>query len=117
MKKEVERFLYVKGIYENNIKNDISLLDNAPNYLPSCVRYRKVIPMSIPSLCPRKTLWNYATEYCYGQNRRWMCNLGFRDLNQIYSSHQPSCLFINKFDLNVDSRSVLCLREHFTKFY
>ena len=85
--------------------------------LPSWVRYRKVIPMSIPSLCPRKTLWNYATEYCYGQNRRWMCNLGFRDLNQIYSPHQPRCLFINKFDLNVDSRPVLCLREHFTKFY
>ena len=37
MKKEVERFLYVKGIYENNIKNDISLLDNAPNYLDGCV--------------------------------------------------------------------------------
>ena len=68
-------------------------------------------------LCPRKTLWNYAIEYCYGENRRWMCNLGFRDLNQIYSSNQPSCLFINKFDLNVDSRPVLCLREHFTKFY
>ena len=37
MKKEVERFLYVKGMYKNNRNNDISLLDNAPPYLVGSV--------------------------------------------------------------------------------
>ena len=27
------------------------------------------------ALCPRRTLWNYATKKCFGQSKRWMCNL------------------------------------------
>ena len=62
-------------------------------------------------LCPRRTLWNYATKNCFGQSKRWMCNLSLKDL--VEAQEQP-CLFINKFDLNVDSRPITCLREYFT---
>lgn len=64
------------------------------------------------NLCPRRTLWNYATKNCFGQSKRWMCNLSLRDLVE---AQENSCLFMNKFDLKVDSRPVNCLRETFTK--
>ncbi len=63
-------------------------------------------------LCPRRTLWNYATKHCYGQSKRWMCNLGLRDLAE---ASEVDCLFFNKFDLSVDSRPVTCLHEYLTK--
>ena len=62
-------------------------------------------------ICARKTLWNYATKNCYGQSKRWMCNLGLRDLVQAFV--EP-CLFVNKFDLLVDPRPVMCLRDYLT---
>ena len=35
-------------------------------------------------LCPRRTLWNYATKNCYGQSKRWMCNLRLIETTKLY---------------------------------
>ena len=35
-------------------------------------------------LCPRRTLWNYATKNCYGQSKRWMCNLRLIETTKLH---------------------------------
>jgi hypothetical protein len=44
--------------------------------------------------------------------KRYICNLALADLPEAF---ERDCLFLNKFDLGVDSASVACLHQHWTR--
>ena len=41
-------------------------------------------------------------------------NNQIQSLKDLVEAQEQPCLFMNKFDLNVDTRPITCLREYFT---
>jgi len=58
-------------------------------------------------ICPRYSNWN--ATLCHGLMKRWICNFALDDIPKAIES---KCLWINKFDLNVDPLAVHCTREY-----
>ena len=62
-------------------------------------------------ICPKYVIWSdkvISNSGCKGRFIREVCNFGVGDLDQIQSS---SCLFANKFNLDVDKKATL---KHFS---
>lgn len=61
-------------------------------------------------ICPRFSNWNETT--CHGLMKRWICNFSMGDVPTAVSS---KCIWMNKFDLHVDSHAVACVREYLVR--
>ena len=57
-------------------------------------------------ICPRYSNWNDTN--CKGLMKRWICNFAMGDVPNAINS---GCIWMNKFDLNVDAEAVVCVRE------
>ena len=58
-------------------------------------------------LCPKYVIWYDHVkheEFCKGKWFRTVCNFGVGDLERI---HNSSCLFANKFNLDVSKEAVI----------
>ena len=61
-------------------------------------------------ICPRYSNWN--PDLCHGKMKRWICNFSIGDLPRAINSQ---CLWMNKFDLSVDPRPIICMHEYLTQ--
>ena len=60
--------------------------------------------------CPRYSNWNDTT--CQGLMKRWICNFAMGDAPSALTS---GCIWMNKFDLHIDSQAVVCIREYLVR--
>ena len=62
-------------------------------------------------ICPKYVNWKHKhdVDFCKGKWIRSVCNFGVGDLHRIQSS---SCLFANKFNLEVDRDAVFLQLKH-----
>ena len=49
---------------------------------------------------------------CHGKMKRWICNFSLGDLPTALKSN---CVWMNKFDLKVDPRPIICMHEYLTQ--
>ena len=61
-------------------------------------------------ICPRYSNWNDTT--CQGLMKRWICNFAMGDAPSALTS---GCIWMNKFDLHIDSQAVVCIREYLVR--
>ncbi len=60
-------------------------------------------------ICVRRTLWEESVRKCHGQMKRYICNFALNDLPE---AMEKNCLFLNKFDLEVDPSAATCMYQH-----
>lgn len=61
-------------------------------------------------MCPRLSLWS--PPRCHGRVIRFICNIGLYDLPYLYKEGNNECMFVNKFNLDVDPLAVICQANH-----
>ena len=63
-------------------------------------------------ICPRYSNWNDTT--CQGLMKMWICNFAMGDAPSALTS---GCIWMNKFDLHIDSQAVVCIREYLVRWF
>ena len=88
-------------------------------HVTNLIQFNQYLGVSLTETCFCLRL--YGTYYfliqeihfsCHGKMKRWICNFSIGDLPRALDSN---CVWMNKFDIKVDPRPILCMHEYLTQ--